>query len=91
MPKVEIPAHVHHVVTDDTVVLMNTRSGNYHGLDEVGTRFWELLVEHGDTDPAIAELLEQFDVSEERLRADMSAFLEDCAEQGLLRIAGEGA
>lgn len=67
-------------------VLLNLESGKYYGLDEVGTRMWSLLLEHGQVKGAYTALLAEYDVDEERLREDLLHFVEELASHGLLRI-----
>ena len=53
---------------DGEAVLLHLDSGKYFGLNEVGTRIWELLAEHRETGAVCRALLAEFDVPEERLR-----------------------
>ena len=86
--RIEVRSHVKYVPTDDTVVIMDTRSGVYLGLDEVGSRFWSRLIEQGNPEAAVSDLLEEFDVTRERLELDMAAFLAACSQRGLLAVSG---
>jgi hypothetical protein len=67
-------------------VLLSLKTGKYYGLDEVGTRMWSLLVEHGRVEPAYRALLDEYDVIEERLRQDLLNLINDLAAQQLLQI-----
>jgi hypothetical protein len=73
-------------------VLLDLASGTYFGLDEVGTRVWGLLAEHGSLDPVVAALLEEYDVEEATVRADLDRLIDALQEKGLVRIddADEG-
>ena len=73
---------------DGEAVLLETASGRYYGLDEVGTRMWSLLQIHGETGAVCRALLAEYDVPEGRLRADLAKFVETLAERGLLRVEG---
>jgi len=81
-------------ISDDVVyrelsgesVLLNLNSGVYFGLDEIGTRIWYLLAEHGDSEKIIPMLIAEYDVSEAQLRADMSALIAQLSDKGLLKI-----
>jgi hypothetical protein len=65
-------------------VLMDPVRGEYLGLDEVGTRIWELLPEH-PTAAALAErLCEEYEAPREQLEADATAFLRELAGHGLV-------
>lgn len=70
-------------VADETVVL-DLASGNYYGLDPVGTRIWQLLTE-GLTPTQVRDaLLGEYDVSAAQLEADMERLFIALGEQGLL-------
>jgi hypothetical protein len=70
---------------DDEAVLLNVQTGTYFGLDAVGTRIWKLL-EQGATQEQICEhMLDEYEVEPDRLRSDVSQFLELMADKGLTR------
>lgn len=59
----------------DRTVLLDPVRGEYYGLDEVGTRVWELLPDH-PTAAALAErLFDEYDAPREQLAADAAALL----------------
>ena len=53
------------------MVLLDTGSERYYSLTGVGARFWGLLRSDPSVDHAVARLLEEFDVEEGQLRADL--------------------
>ena len=65
-------------------VLLNLASGQYYSLDETGTRMWVLLAEHGEIEPVIAALLQEYEVTEQQLRVDLDKLISDFTAQGLL-------
>jgi hypothetical protein len=67
-------------------VLLNLKTGKYYGLDEVGTRMWSLLAQHGQVEPAYRALLDEYEVAEERLRQDLLHLINDLASQQLLQV-----
>jgi hypothetical protein len=69
-------------------VLLHLPSGMYYGLDETGTRIWQVLAERGSTDEALASLLEEYEVGEERLRRDVEGLVRQLAEKGLVTADG---
>lgn len=91
MESIRVPSHIHYTVTEDTMVLMDTRSGRYFGLDEIATRFWQLLIEHGEREGAIRQLEQELMASRERLATDLDAFLASCRNRGLLQIETDAA
>ena len=58
-------------------VLLNLKTGAYFGLDPVGTRVWQLLVEHGSVARVMEVMLGEYDIDRERLERDL---LELCGE-----------
>lgn len=72
---------------DEEVILLNVETGIYFGLDAIGTRIWSAL-EQGATEAEIfAQLLEEYEVEAEQLRADIAGFLASLREQGLVHAA----
>ena len=65
-------------------VLLDLASEQYFGLDEVGTRVWQLLKEGQSLDAMLEVLLEEYEVERERLEADVRALLESLIEAGLI-------
>lgn len=65
-------------------VLLNLHNENYYGLDDVGTRVWQLLHEHGDVARLIATMLTEYDVGEATLRQDVEALIAELLEAGLV-------
>lgn len=67
-------------------VLLNLESGKYFGLDEVGTRMWLLITEHGQLAPAYEALLAEYEVEPERLEQDLLKLANQLLEHGLLEV-----
>src|SRR3954465_5350710 len=86
--RVTVPESVLFRDLDGEAVLLETGSGRYYGLDEVGTRMWSLLQIHGETGAVCRALLAEYDVPEDRLRADLEKFVETLAARGLLEVEG---
>ena len=72
-------------VNGETVIL-DLNSESYFGLDEVGTRIWQLLQEHGDVQKTFDTMLEEFDVDADTLAEDMRKLLDDLEEKELIII-----
>lgn len=62
-------------VLDGEAVLLDLASGTYFGLNEVGTRVWELLEQPRTPAELRAALLAEFDVSEDVLARDLEELL----------------
>jgi hypothetical protein len=65
-------------------VLLDMDKGHYYVLDDVGTRIWQLLEDHGDVERVVEGMLAEFDVDESTLRADIETLMEKLTESGLL-------
>jgi hypothetical protein len=84
--RVSVPEEVlFHELAGEGIIL-HQETGKYYGLDEVGTRMWVLVTHHGTLEPALRELLEEYDVTEEQLRHDLLAWVEELASHDLLEI-----
>ena len=68
-------------------VLLDLASENYFGLDEVGTRVWQLLKKGEEGAVLIDTLLCEYEVEREVLEKDISDLLERLSEAGLVEIA----
>jgi hypothetical protein len=83
--RLTVPETVVYRDLDGEAVLLETGSGTYYGLDEVGTRVWHTLVDRGSIEGAVADLLREYEVTEDRLRADVAELTQNLVDRGLLR------
>lgn len=67
-------------------VLLDLTSEHYFGLDETGTRIWQLIEEHGNLRAVFQQMLAEYDVSDEALESDMLELLEEIAKHGLITV-----
>jgi hypothetical protein len=81
---IQIPEDVYFRDLDGEAIILNTESGKYYGLDEVGTRMWHLLAEHGRVEPAYQALLAEYEVDEERLERDLLELVDELVSHGLM-------
>ena len=65
-------------------VLLDLKSEQYFGLDEVGTRIWQLLQEKGELQPVFDTVLEEYGVEADQLKADLNELLGQLEKAGLL-------
>ncbi len=79
------PEVISQEVSGETV-LLDLQSENYFGLDEVGTRIWQLIKQTNDLQAIFETLLAEYDVSEERLRQDLDTLLGEISGLGLIRL-----
>lgn len=86
MPHLAINPSVIYRELAGEVVLLNLQSGVYYGLDEVGSRVWQLLTQSRGVDDVCATLLDEYDVSAEALRADVERLVGELSEKGLVIV-----
>ena len=67
-------------------VLLDLESENYFGLDEVGTRIWQLIKETNDLNVIFDTLMEEYEVTEERLQQDLTVLLTEIEGLGLITL-----
>jgi hypothetical protein len=80
------PAHVLVRVVDRESVLLNLETEQYFGLDETGTRMWQLITASPSIDAAYLELLAEFDVEPELLKTNLTELLSRLKENGLIQV-----
>jgi hypothetical protein len=84
--RVSAPTHVLVRFLDRESVLLNLETEQYFGLDETGTRMWQLVTASPNIDAAYQELLVEFDVEPELLRENLTDLLGRLVENGLLQV-----
>ncbi len=71
---------------DDELIMLDLGSEIYFGLDEVGTRMWEVLSSTATLQSGFDQLLSEFDVDGESLRLDLEKLLTQLLEHGLVEL-----
>jgi hypothetical protein len=89
--RVEVSPDVLFQELEGEAVLLNLKSERYFGLDDVGTRMWQLLAENGDVAAAHAQLLKEYDVDPARLQGDLAAFIARLGEACLVGVGDDPA
>ncbi len=84
--RIGVPEDVLFTELSGEAVVLNVRTGKYYGLDEVGTRMWSLLAQHGQIQPAYRALLQEYDVADGQLQQDLLSLVDELASHGLLRV-----
>jgi hypothetical protein len=80
------PAHVLVRFLEQESVLLNLETERYFGLDETGTRMWQVVTASPSIDAAYQELLAEFDVEPELLRTNFVELLSRLVDNGLLEV-----
>lgn len=80
------PTHVLVRLLDQESVLLNLETEQYFGLDETGTRMWQLVTTSPNIDAAYEALLAEYDVPPEMLRENLTELLGHLIDHGLLQV-----
>lgn len=84
--RVTVPSHVLFRVLDKESVLLNVQTERYFGLDETGTRMWQLVTAAPSVEAACQQLLDEYDAKPEALRQDLVELVTRLVDNGLLQV-----
>lgn len=82
-----VPEHVRARSVQDEVMILDTRSGDYLGLNGTGAVIWTVLAGGGSGAAAVTELLTHYEVTRETAETDVAGLLEELLRLGLLTPA----
>ena len=68
-------------------VLLNAQTYMFYGLNQVGSRIWELLAQPVSVEELCDALVAQFDVDVETCRADTLALLRELYAEKMISVA----
>jgi hypothetical protein len=69
---------------DGEAVLLDLSSGTYFGLNEVGTRVWQLLADGRDESQIVATLAAEYDADAAVIAGDVARLLGDLRSRRLI-------
>ncbi len=67
-------------------VLLDLNNENYFGLNEVGTRIWQLLQEQNNLEIIYDIMLDEYEVDAKQLRKDFDDIIKQLIDTGLIAI-----
>ena len=70
-------------------VLLDLQGESYFGLNEVGTRIWQLIQSGQTVDETLSTLSDEYDVSRLQLESDVSELLDKLTEAGLVSLQSD--
>lgn len=70
----------------DEVVLVSLQTNRIFELNRTGARFWELLQSESDRGRIEQRLVEEFEVSEDELSAEVDQLIKTLTDEELVRI-----
>jgi hypothetical protein len=71
------------------VVILNLKSGVYHGLNEVGARIWSLIQEAKTVKEVKATLLQEYAVEQEQCDREVQELLQQLQAAELIEVKNE--
>lgn len=72
---------------DGEFVMLDPDSGNYYGLNEVGSAVWRLIASPRRLDEVVAHVCATFEVAPDRCRADVEQLLAELASRQLVTVS----
>ncbi|HBS85743.1 MAG: hypothetical protein A2W91_13430 [Bacteroidetes bacterium GWF2_38_335] len=69
---------------DNEIVMMSIENGEYYGLNEIGSRIWELTEKPIKIEDLISKLMDEYEVDRENCMKDTMEFLDKLAEKKLI-------
>jgi hypothetical protein len=76
-------------VVNGSTVLLNTDTGRYFTLDEIGGRAWSVLTSSSSIQEARDRLLAEFAVEPDELMRDLESLVASLTDQGLVQVGRE--
>ena len=76
---------------NDEAVLLDLKSGTYFGLNDVGARTWQLILEHGRLSRVLEALLQEYDVDREAGERDLLALAGQLVTRQLAVVKPHGS
>ena len=83
---ITVPDTVLYEQIDSEVVLFSLSTQHYYGLDELGTRVWQLVLEPHTVASILAALAEEYEVDAVVLRRDVERLFGELAANGLIKL-----
>jgi hypothetical protein len=74
---------------DGETALMSVANGKYYGLDPIASRIWVLREEARPVTAMCGLLQEEFDVEPTQCEQDVLAFLNEMAQDNLIKVVDE--
>ncbi len=82
-----IPKELIYQELDGEMVLLDMQSGQYFGIDEVGSRIWQLVEKQYAPAGILKALLEEYDVEESVCREQVAQFFQELLDKKLLVVS----
>jgi len=84
---IAIPDTVFAQEVDNEMVILDTLSEEYFGLDETGAMIWQHLSETGSLQKVYETIFELYEVDAKQLEDDICRFVQELVDAGLVKRA----
>lgn len=79
-----VPDHVLARTVHDEVMILDTRTDEYLGLNPTGAAVWDVLVDGRPVTDAVENLVQNFDVPRDTAENDVAALIENLQRLGVI-------
>ena len=84
--RLTLSEHIHISEVGEEWVILDTRNGQYFGLNSCGAQFCRLTKELGNPHAVVKRMKETFEIGEEQLWHDFQVLVEGLLAAGLIEI-----
>jgi hypothetical protein len=70
----------------DEIVMLDTKTGDYIGLNPIGSSIWEKIATPISVENLCNALLDEYDVTEQQCQEETLNFLKELNDSGLLEV-----
>ena len=88
--RVRLPQHVVHRSFVAETVVLNLRTGQYHGLNPTAGRMLDALADAPAAGAVVAELAQEYGVEEATVETDLLCLCHGLLERGLIEVVDDG-
>lgn len=85
--RLEVPVEVMARQVGEETVILHLESGTYYGLNPVGARVWQLILEGKSLGEVCGVMLEEFEVEREQIEKDVLDLVCELQAKNLVRQA----
>lgn len=77
------------VPTADAVFLLNVETGHYLMMEGTAREIWDLVDGRREVQEIVSHLMNEFDIDQESCTRDVSAFLSQLKDEGVIKFAAK--
>jgi coenzyme PQQ synthesis protein D (PqqD) len=81
-----VPSSVLSREVQGEAILLHLDTGEYFGLNEVGARIWQLIIEKGDLGEVESAMRAEFDAGEPQISSDLDRLVDELVRKQLLEV-----